>query len=108
MAYFNKQETIETLQALGINEHEGAALAALSEKKLKELLAASNNDVKPEKKKTEKKQDGSNKVKVRALKNFRIVFNEIDIQLREGEECEVPEMFIPNLITEKVIEGGVK
>ena len=38
------------------------------------------------------------------LKDWRIVFNSYDIQLIEGEEAEVPKMFLGNLRTEQVIK----
>lgn len=38
------------------------------------------------------------------LRNFRIVHNDVDLSLIEGEVIEVDRMFIPNLKTEKVIK----
>lgn len=40
------------------------------------------------------------------LKDFRIVHNEHDIEIKKGEKMRVPEMFIKNLLTEKVIKKG--
>ena len=51
--------------------------------------------------KVEKKKSGFKKVK--PLKDFRIKFNQYDIVLKKGEEIEVPEIFLANLKTEKVI-----
>lgn len=42
-------------------------------------------------------------IKVTPKKDWHIKFNEFDIQLKEGEEIEVPKMFEPTLKTEKVI-----
>lgn len=38
------------------------------------------------------------------LKDWHIVFNEHDITLVEGDEIEVPKIFLENLKTEKVID----
>lgn len=42
-------------------------------------------------------------VSVIPLRDFHIVHNEHDIKLVKGEEQDVPNMFINNLKTEKVI-----
>ena len=38
------------------------------------------------------------------LKDWRIVFNQYDIKLVEGEEAEVPKQFLETLRTEQVIK----
>jgi len=47
------------------------------------------------------------KIKITPLKDFEIYQesggNKTHIKLREGIECEVPEQYLPNLITEEVI-----
>ena len=52
--------------------------------------------------KTPKKEKSSSKVK--ALKDFKFSFNGKVYDLKEGEDVEVPEMFLQNLKTEKVIK----
>lgn len=55
--------------------------------------------------KHEKKKDSKKGMKkVKPLKDFKIVQNEHKIDLKKGEEIEVPEKFIQNLKTEKVIK----
>ncbi len=39
-----------------------------------------------------------------ALRDFHIKHNEHDIEIKKGDVVNVPKMFIPNLITEKVIK----
>lgn len=40
---------------------------------------------------------------IKPLKDFRIKFNEFDIEIKKGVEVKVPEMFLSNLKIEKVI-----
>ncbi len=55
-------------------------------------------------KKVEKKLPSS--TEVLPLKDFRICFNEHDIKIKKGEKIRVPNMFLENLVTEKVIKKG--
>jgi len=40
------------------------------------------------------------------LKDHHIVHNEHNIKIVKGEKCRVPDMFLQNLKTEKVIKKG--
>lgn len=51
--------------------------------------------------KLSKSKDGN--VSIKPLKDFVIHHNDIHIELKEGEECEVPSMFLDNLKAEKII-----
>lgn len=55
-----------------------------------------------EKPKEVKKPSG--KTLIKPLKDWHIVFNEYDIYLKEGEEIEIPDMFLAPLKTDKVIK----
>ena len=43
-------------------------------------------------------------VEITPLKDFHIVFNQWDIDLKEGVPAPVPQMFFQNLVTEGVIK----
>jgi len=58
---------------------------------------------KEEKKEVEKKSY-SKFATVTPLRNFRIVQNDVDITLIEGEVIKIDKAFIPNLKAEKVIK----
>lgn len=49
-----------------------------------------------------------NLVSVLPLKDWRIVQNDVDIQLVEGEEVEVPEKFIKTLEVEGVVSEALE
>ena len=53
--------------------------------------------------KEEKKKPKKEK-KLIALKDFVVCHNEHYYEIKEGEEVKVPEMFLENLKTEKVIK----
>lgn len=49
----------------------------------------------------------SDKAEVTPLKDWHIVQNEVDIQLKKGEAIEIPKRFLATLLTENVIKKEV-
>lgn len=50
-----------------------------------------------------KKRKGT--TKIMPLKDFHIVYNKYDIVIKEGVEIAVPDIFLVNLKTEKIIKA---
>ena len=46
-----------------------------------------------------------NYTEIEPLKDFHIVQNKFDIKIFKGVKIDVPNVFLQNLITEKVIKG---
>ena len=60
-----------------------------------------HKETKQSKKKAGKKSHG--KTEIMPLRSFYISYNEIQIDIKEGVSVEVPNIFLQNLKTEKVI-----
>ncbi len=56
-----------------------------------------------DKKKNEESKEGGSAKKLIAKKDWLIVQNDVRIEIKEGDEVNVPEKFLQTLITEKVI-----